>query len=221
MVCNDYPVFRTITGSIQKLKGRMNCAPSTVSALDYVSRRKIDGIIIDLGIEGALELVDGVRKGNSNRFSVVFACVNNPEEATSAIQAGANFVVHRPLTEDKMFQTLNAAASMMSAERRRYFRYPMIVPVALKFGGGEVRATMSNLSEGGMAVWCLSEKRIGSDVNFSFELPFGGIIHGKGEVAWINAEGLIGVKFHILHESAYAHLSQWVKRRELEPASGK
>ncbi len=219
MVCNDYPVFRTITGSIQKLQGRMNCAPSTVSALDYVSRRKIDGIIIDLGIEGALELVDGVRKGNSNRFSVVFACVSNPEEATSAIQAGANFVVHRPLTEEKMFQTLNAAASMMSAERRRYFRYPMIVPVALKVGGAEVRATMSNLSEGGMAVWCLSEKRTGSDVNFSFELPFGGPIHGKGEVAWINAEGLIGIKFHILHESAYAHLSQWVKRRELEPGA--
>src|SRR5258708_20385413 len=180
--CNDSAVFRTITGSIQKLKGRMNCAPSTVSALDYVSRRKIDGIIIDLGIEGPLELVDGVRKGNSNRFSVVFACVNNPEEATSAIQAGANFVVHRPLTEDKMFQTLNAAASMMSAERRRYFRYPMIVPVALKFGGGEVRATMSNLSEGGMPVWCLSENLIDSDVKFSFQLPFGVIIHANGDV---------------------------------------
>jgi DNA-binding response OmpR family regulator len=217
VVCNDYPVFRTITGSIQKLQGRMNCAPSTSSARDYISRRKIDGIIIDLGIEGALELVDGVRKGTSNRFSVVFACVRNPEEATSAIQAGANFVVHRPLTEEKMFQTLNAAASMMSSERRRYFRYPLMLPVTLKSGGNEARATMSNLSEGGMAVWCLSEKQTGSDVSFSFEIPFGGLIQGKGEVAWVNAEGLIGIKFHILQDNAYLHLSKWIRRREIEP----
>jgi hypothetical protein len=197
----------------------MNCAPSTLSARDYISRRKIDGIIIDLNIEGALELVDGVRKGNSNRFSVVFACVRSPEEATSAIQAGANFVVHRPLTEEKMFQTLNAAAALMSSERRRYFRYALMVPVALKFGGVEMRATMSNLSEGGMAVCCLSEKQAGSDVNFSFNLPFGGVIHGKGEVAWINAEGLTGIKCHILHDNGHDSLSQWVKRRAFEPGN--
>jgi len=216
VVCNDYPVFRTITGSIQKLQGRLNCAPSSISARDYISRRKIDGIIIDLGIEGALDLVHEVRKGNSNRFSVVFACVSTPEEATRAIQAGANFVVHRPLTEEKMYQTLNAAASMMTAERRRYFRYPLTVPVTLKFRSDEIRGTMSNLSEGGMAVWCPSEKQSGSAVHFSFDLPFGGLIHGKGEVAWINAEGLIGIKFHILQESAYADLSKWIERRELE-----
>src|ERR1700680_2612891 len=115
VVCNDYSVLKAITSSIQKLQGRLNCAPSTVSAKDYIARRKIDGIIIDMNVPGALELLRTVRKGRSNKLSMVFACARSSAEAARAIQAGANSVVRKPVPDDKMFQTLNTAAAMMAA----------------------------------------------------------------------------------------------------------
>src|SRR5216684_14065 len=89
VVCDDYPVLKTITGAIEKLQGRWNCAPGIVSAKDYVARRKIDGIIVDTSVQGALELMRAVRTSSSNKFSVIFACAQTSAESGGAIQAGA------------------------------------------------------------------------------------------------------------------------------------
>ncbi|HWX56215.1 MAG TPA: PilZ domain-containing protein [Verrucomicrobiae bacterium] len=219
VVCDDYPVFKTMASSIQRLQGRLNCAPSAMSARDYIARRKIDGIIVDMSVEGTVELLEGLRRGTSNKFSVVFAYVQTTKEAGSALHAGANFIVHGPMTEEKMFHTLRTAAPMMAAERKRYFRHPLTAPVVLKVDGKEAKATISNLSEGGMAVWCLSGCPSGSAVQFAFELPFGGSIEGKGEVAWVSSEGLIGIQFHVLQGNAQACLSEWLDRRDIDTAT--
>lgn len=213
VVCDDYPAFRTVTTAVRNINGKLSCAPSPASAKDYIARRKVDGIIVDLRVDGALELIEAVRRGSSNKFSVVFACVTCSSEATQALGAGANFLIHHPLNLAKVDQVFQSAASMMAAEKRRYFRYPLMVPVNLKTTSKETKVTMSNLSEGGMALWCLEPHQLGATVGFSFELPFGGSIQGKGEVAWVSSEGLVGVKFHHLAESAYKHLLAWLNRR--------
>ena len=144
---------------------------------------------------------------------MVFACVTSSSEVTLALSAGANFVVHHPFTAEKIGQLFQAAAPLMAAEKRRYFRYPLVATVDLKIDNKNVRATMSNLSEGGMAIWYLELQQLGASVGFSFELPFAGTIRGRGEVTWANTEGLIGVKFHSLAEGAYQHLKSWLDRR--------
>ncbi|HXB22911.1 MAG TPA: PilZ domain-containing protein [Candidatus Solibacter sp.] len=213
VVCDDYQALREITKAVGDSKGKVSCAPSPASAQEYIARRKLDGIIIDLRVDGALELIEAVRKGSSNKFSVVFACVASSGEATLALSAGANFVVHHPFTAVKLGQVFQSAAPMMAAEKRRYFRYPLAVPVNLKAGSKEFRASMSNLSEGGMAIWCLQAQQMETTISFSFELPFGGQVQGRGEVTWANTEGLVGIKFHYLADGAYQHLKNWLDQR--------
>jgi CheY-like chemotaxis protein len=213
VVCDDYPALRAITKAVSESSGKVSCAPSPASAQEYIARRKLDGIIVDLRVAGALELIEAVRKGSSNKFSVVFACVTASSEATLALSAGANFVVHHPFTAEKIGQLFRSAASLMAAEKRRYFRYPLVAPVNLKIDAKDSRATMSNLSEGGMSLWSLELQQLGATVGFSFELPFGGQIQGRGEVTWVNTEGLVGIKFHYLADGAYQHLKNWLDRR--------
>jgi CheY-like chemotaxis protein len=213
VVCDDYPALRAITKAVGEFSGKLSCAPSSASAQEYIARRKLDGIIVDLRVAGALELIEAVRRGKSNKSSVVFACVTSSNEATRALSAGANFVVHHPFTSEKIGQLFRSAASLMAAEKRRYFRYPLVSPVNLKIDAKDSRATMSNLSEGGMAIWCLELQQLGATIGFSFELPFGGTIQGRGEVTWANTEGLVGIKFHYLADGAYNHLKNWLDRR--------
>src|ERR1700724_1732838 len=130
VVCDDYPALRAITKAVRDFNSKLSCAPSPVSAQEYIARRKLDGIIVDLRVPGALELIEAVRRGNSNKFSAVFACVTSAHEVTRALSAGANFVVHHPFTAEKVGQVFQSAASMMASEKRRYFRYPLVAQVS-------------------------------------------------------------------------------------------
>jgi CheY-like chemotaxis protein len=214
VVCNDASVFKPVAAAIRQVNGRLNCAPTTSGAWDYLLRHKADGIVIDMGMPGALEMVGRLRRASCNRSSIVFACMGASTETQFAIHAGANFVFHDPLVADKIARIFSSAAAMMVAGKRRSFRYPLMVPVAMRVRERDVEGTMSNLSEGGMAIWSLYYHTPGSDVQFSFELPFGGFIGGRGEVAWTNSDGLAGVKFNILPDQASAHLKGWITRRD-------
>jgi len=214
VVCVDSKVFTVIAAAIRDVGGRLNCAPTCAAAADYVARRKIDGIVLDMSVPAAKEFLRCVRAGSSNRFSVVFACLEGAEESERALGMGANIVLRKPLDATHVPHAIRAALPLMAAEKRRFFRYPLIVPVALTIGGERKQATMSNLSEGGMAVWSASEPAAGVAVEFSFTLPFGGMISGQGEIAWSDNEGTTGIRFHILPDSAYTHLSGWLSRRD-------
>jgi hypothetical protein len=61
----------------------------------------------------------------------------------------------------------------------------------------------------------------GSALRFSFELPFGGRIQGKGEITWVNADGLSGVRFNILDDKAYSSLSNWIALRNAKHGVGR
>jgi CheY-like chemotaxis protein len=213
VVCKDNPVFQTVAAAIRQVQGRLNCAPSAATARDYVAWRKVDGIVVDMSLPGALELIRRVRGATPNRFSAVFACIGSSPETQVAIDAGANFVLHRPLLPDKIARVLNAATDLMVAEKRRHLRHPLMVPVELKMKEREVESTMSNLSEGGMAIWSLYYYPPGAAIQFAFEIPFGGLVRGDGEVAWTNGDGLSGVKFRTLSDQARDHLSAWIARR--------
>src|SRR5882757_2010618 len=61
VVGNHANAFRILTEVIRDVQGRLNCASSAGAAMDYLARRKADGIVIDMGIPGAIDLMACVR----------------------------------------------------------------------------------------------------------------------------------------------------------------
>jgi CheY-like chemotaxis protein len=221
VVCNDPHVFRAVAGAVRKVNGRLNCAPAVSTARDYLTRRKVDGIVLDLSLEGAMELVLKIRAASAGKPTVIFACAWNDDQTQAALRAGVNFVLRQPLIPDKIANIFALSTAMMTSEKRRYSRYPLMVPVELEFGGKPAESTMSNLSEAGMAIWSLQSFPRGASIRFSFELPFGERVEGCGEVTWTSADGLVGVRFNILNDRAYSSLSNWIALRNAKPGSGR
>src|SRR5229473_2752726 len=110
VVCDDYQVLKAASEWINKASGRVNCVPDAASAKTYITRRKMDGIVLDMRMAGSLELITAIRSGNSNRLSIIFACVAGAQEVTTILQMGANFILHAPWTEEKFVQAFKAAA---------------------------------------------------------------------------------------------------------------
>jgi CheY-like chemotaxis protein len=213
IVCRDARCHTVLTSAIHELQGIATTTADTIAALAYVTRRKLDGIFVDMRIDGALSLIGSIRRGTSNRFAAVFACAGEHEDASRLLNAGANFVVHKPVDRDEIATVLNSASQMIETERQRYLRHQLSLRVTLKTAAGEQKAMTSNISRGGMAVRCMQSLDPGSAIHFVLELPIGRPIRGRGEVAWANTDGQMGIRFYLVGEEVKTTLWQWMEQR--------
>ena len=214
LVSNDYATVTAVSKGVEKYGGKFVLVHEAGAARDYLSRRKTDGVFVDLEVAGALALIESIRKGTSNSKAVIFACARSSREYTSTLNAGANFLLRKPVSLDSVALHITISKELLERERRRYFRHSVNLPVLLKVGEFEQRARMTNLSEGGMAVHTVKPLRHTAAVDFNFELPMGVSIKGKGRVAWINAQGMAGIVAESFDGKAKEHLEGWLAARE-------
>src|SRR6516162_2212625 len=184
LVSNEYATMTAVSKGVEKYGGKFVLVPESGAARDYLNRRKTDGVFIDLEVPGALGLIESIRKGVSNSTVVIFACGRSSKEYTQTLNAGANFLLRKPVSLDSVALHIRIAKDLLVRERRRYFRHP-VKPL-----------------------------RHSVAVGFSFELPMGVSIRGKGRVAWINAEGMAGIVAQSFDGKGKEHLEGWLAARE-------
>jgi response regulator RpfG family c-di-GMP phosphodiesterase len=214
LVSADYALMNAVSGGVKKYGGKFILVPTAEAARDCLKRRKIDGVFVDMEVPAALGVLEGIRKGTSNSKAVIFACVTDPKENTLTLSAGANFLLRKPLSEESVALHITIAKELLERERRRYFRHPVSIPVVLKDGEVLQHARMTNLSEGGMAVRTAKPLKHSSVIDFSFDLSPGAAVSGKGQVAWINSEGLAGIVLQIFQGKTREHLEAWLSAQE-------
>lgn len=214
LVSNDYATLTAVSGGVKKHEAKFGLVPTSEAACDYLGRKKIDGVFVDMQVAGALQLIEAVRKGPSNGKAAIFACVQTARETTAALNAGANFVLRAPLSVEGVALHITIAKDIMLREKRRYFRHPANLPVTLMDGVAEQHGRIINLSEGGMAVRAGKALKHSSAIDFAFELAFGTEISGRGLVAWTNSEGVAGILFQIVRGMGRGHLGGWLTARE-------
>lgn len=212
VISSDIAAYKTITRTLAKTNPVVDYTSGIATARAFIERRKIDGIFLDMELPGALDLVQAVRQGGSNRFSVIFACAAQGEDPSLLLNAGVSFVLYKPLLNNAVLDALESASPMILAERKRYLRYQLMVPVMLRLQEQEQQAVTSNVSRGGMAVRCKQVYQPGSPIDFDLDVP-GGKVKGQGEIAWSNTEGFMGIKFFLLAEQNKQMLSSWLDKQ--------
>jgi hypothetical protein len=181
---------------------------------DYVGRRKIDAIFLDLEIPDWQQVLEGLRLGTPNRFCVAFACTGNRLAGKEARNRGVHAILQKPLSVEDVVSHLKSSHDLMVRERRRYFRHQVYLPLTLTVNGAEQHALITNLSEGGMAVRVTHALECSSLVDFSFQLRAGPTVSGRGNVAWHDSEGLVGIGFQFFRDNGEDSLLAWIRRQE-------
>ena len=216
LVCRDAEVVRVLRPTLEKLSIEVEVSAAARSGAEILSTAKFDAVIVDCDdLQGGLDVLRALRKNASNKTSVSFAILNGKTTTQQAFEMGANFVLQKPITTAGTLRCFNTAMSFMVREKRRYFRCPVEIPVRLIFQqGDELKATATNLSEGGMAMHFegpLAKKAIGK---VQFTLPGTKVaMEPKCEVAWADGLGRAGIRFQDLPESSREQLEKWIIRR--------
>lgn len=182
------------------------------SALDAVTRRHLDTVIVDWdGLADPACVVRAARKSSPNSNSIIVAMVNAGSE-THALLVGANFMILKPTDFEHANRCMRAAYGTMLQNRRRAARVSVNLPVKARVVDiGNIEARISDVSVGGIALQCEQPLLINQEVLVQFSLPdYSQMIHVSGKVVNSNANGRAGVRFSYIPEDDLRLLENWL-----------
>ncbi len=184
------------------------------TAMARIEQQKFDALLVDFeNPEAAEAIVEQARRLGSGHPPLTIALVADASRAREILNTGAQFVLYKPISEQKARAGLRAASAMLSRERRRAYRVPVQAPVELTLPDTRhLEAILLDLSETGMDVLTAEPQCPGALVEFRFQLPDGSMeIAAHGQVAWANPNGQTGVHFIDIPEDIRAELREWLK----------
>jgi DNA-binding NarL/FixJ family response regulator len=217
LISHDAALLGVLRPALEKISVNIVVCSEVQPGSDQLAKRKFDAIIIDCDdLENGFDLLRDLRHTQSNAKSVAFAVVNGKTTTQEAFRSGANFVLQKPLTPLHASRCFNAALNFMVRERRRYFRYPVEMPLRISLPQNleqseEMTATTTNVSEGGLAIRILGKLPENARGNFRFTLPGTNIsLELKGQVAWADGTGHAGIRFLEVPQSSQYQLDKWL-----------
>jgi len=212
LLSRDTDLVRMIRPILEHLSIDVEVCQEALAATEILVSEKFDAVIVDCDdLRGGLEVLQGLRATPSNKNSVTFAILNGKKTTTQeAFGLGANFVLQKPIS------TLNAS---------RCFRQPLKMAVNVVLGDKEVKATSTNISEGGIALVVREALPKGATPHLKFVLP--GInlsMNVEAEVAWADIKGRVGCRFRNVPQSVQQLLEKWLDdqmEKEFPGATGR
>jgi len=217
LISRDADMLGVLRPALEKISVDVHISADSRSGNDLLAKQKFDAVIFDCDdLENGFGLLKGLRQTQSNAKSVAFAVVNGKTTTQDAFHSGANFVLQKPVTPLHAARCLNAALNFMVRERRRYFRYPLDMPLRIGLPNvPEVTGAATNLSEGGMAIRVLGNKMPkDAEGKFCFTLPGTGTsLELKGQIAWSDTSGHAGIRFIEVPQSSQYQLEKWLTDR--------
>lgn len=216
LASNDLPTIEMLCEHIQGMSMHVEPCCDVESGGRRLCRSKFEGVIIDFKEkEQSLRVLQTMMYSTSHKTAVAFAVLNHENERAEAFDAGAIFVLERPLVAKKVLNTFRAALPLMVRERRRYYRCPLDTDVQVATeAGDELSAKAINVSEGGMAFHVSTSLQSGQKLRLSFCLPDSeNRIIVPAEVCWTNAQGQVGAKLVDSPSHVTTHLQMWLSEK--------
>jgi DNA-binding NarL/FixJ family response regulator len=186
---------------------------SLEEALALVVERRYDALVLDAQDEqGASAVISKAHLSKVNSGTLVIALVGSTNDVRHLFSLGTNFVLYKPISEERAKVSLKAAQGLMRRERRRVPRIPVYTPANLAYANvEESKSTMLDVSEEGAAIQ--SERRLppACKVYFQFTLPGQTqLVRLSGEVAWQDSTGRVGIRFVAVPQASRRILNEWL-----------
>jgi len=216
LLSGDAEVVRVIRPTLEKLSIEVEICQEAKKASEILISEKFDAVIVDCDdLQGGMEVLEGLRATPSNKNSVAFALLNGKKTTThDAFGMGVNFVLQKPISTLNAARCFHAALSFMERERRRYYRQPVKMLVRVVLGEQEIKATSTNISEGGMALMLHRALPKSATPRLQFTLPETRLaLDVETEVAWADIKGHVGLRFLNVPEGSQEFLEKWLNEQ--------
>jgi CheY-like chemotaxis protein len=206
---------------LSRLLGDMDIAAEhyteVQTALDLLARKKFDGVFADCDLPGAEQLLRNLRKIRINQRSISFGLLSERMTVRSAFDLGANFVLYKPLSSERVKRSLRAGHGLMMREKRRHYRHAMGSGAFLTFGRfKDLGSELLDVSTSGVAIKAPQPLDSKQNVEIRFQLPgLSKPVTALARAAWADRFGRAGLEFLSMPDDIRGELEQWMLERAM------
>jgi len=215
MMCRSPQALRLLARVLDELGIGQDCCLSAQEAIELLAKGNYSALVLDFDLPGGAQVAKLARLAPAQQRPVIFAMIGASTDIASTYQAGANFVLYKPLELDQISRSLRAARGFMGDDRRCSPRHKVETVVYLMFGKSlAIPALMLDLNEGGLSVQAADPLPTIGQVPVHFLLPGSTrAIEGTAEVIWVDDSGRAGMFFSYLPPATQRRLRSWLSRR--------
>lgn len=164
------------------------------AAVRLMHSNRYNGVILDHDANSAAILRE-LRTSPSSRDAIAVDVHGEEVPLQTVFALGANFELVYPLTVERARRTLHLAAGLMALGLRRYYRHPVEIAARAIVRQRPHDASITNLSEQGIAIRCRDLDWETGGVLCSFDLPdHQGNVVVRGRVIWSDESGNAGCR---------------------------
>ncbi|MGO8985119.1 MAG: PilZ domain-containing protein [Terriglobales bacterium] len=223
VVCPDQDSSSLLALVLSELGMTAEHTPSIARGLELLDAERFDAIVFDYRADqSSEEFLGRLRQSPKNHAGLLIAIVDSEFNARPIFGLGANFVLYRPLSSERVRISLRAARGLLCRERRRSPRGTLSSNAAVAYPGGpETSVVLTNLSEGGTLLQTANRLPSSCKVYFEFALPGQRqLVRLSGEVAWRDAGGCTGIRFLDVPQSSRRIIQTWLQQNHLRQDAG-
>jgi CheY-like chemotaxis protein len=213
LMCRNQTSLRILATAFTGVGIEPEVCLAAPDAMELLVNGHYSALVLDFDLPGALQVARMARIISPSRRPVIFTMIGAMTAVGGAFQAGANFVLYKPLEAEQVSRSLRAAKGFLNSDRRRSPRLPVQALVHLRFDVGELPALMLDVSEQGLALQAPEPLPRAQEVPLRFVLP--GTTHSveaSGQIIWSSEDGRAGMFFSRLTAASRRHLKDWLQK---------
>jgi CheY-like chemotaxis protein len=214
LVCSDAKAVQILSRILRELGIAVEACGNLKMAQARLKDHHFDALLVDCQEEAAaVALIAQIRKTPNSKPTVAIAIVSEENEVNEIFAKGANFVLYKPISQERAAHSMRAARGLMRSERRMRPRIPVQANTSIAYADKEnVPAALVDVSEDGIALQSESKLPPHGKVYFQFALPGNASpIRLSGEVMWQDSSGRVGVRFAQVPQSSRRLLNDWLQ----------
>lgn len=215
LLSRDADVQRVVHRVLDGLATPLEVAASAGQATQLINGKKFDAVMIDVDeVENGATVLRGLRAGKSNNKSIAFAIINGTTSVKTAYELGANFVLTKPVTVERVSRCFRAAYGLILRERRRYQRHRVSAPAQVRTSRGYVAVHILDVSEGGVSLNFPGQSDLTGEMGMvALHFQLAGMpktIEAKGELLWTGETGRAGFRIIAMSPEPRRIFEEWL-----------
>jgi len=176
MVVDEEPVSLQLMRSLtDPLDHTVLTLQSGQEAAQRAEQQRFDVVFVGMGVPelGGLELARRIRSSKHNRDAAIVMLSNTDDipSLRKAFGEGADFVLAKPVTANRLRPMLTAMASPGWKGRRHAARMPLVTDVNCRWQNHKFVLRSLNISESGMLLRPSLEVGLNKEVFLDFQIP--------------------------------------------------
>src|SRR3984957_12535813 len=221
LVCADAAAVDVLRRVLEELGMKGELCSDPVRAGVRLAQERFDLIVLDCKKQkDTLDLLIGSRASRVNDNTLAVVVAEGQASTRHLFSLGVNFVVYKPIAYDRALSSLRAAQTLLYRDKRRKARASVHTQATVDYAGGQqIKATLVDLAEDGMAVNFGTKLPPTCRVYFQFQLPGQkSIVRLSGQVVWQDWNGRAGVQFVDVPQTSRRIMSEWLQSNIAETA---